>query len=82
VACKEQMKVFETADFEKAAAGFVGVLVDVTDNEDEKVRAKMAAHKILGVPAVLLLDSTGQEMYRASSLEPLDKWVTRLAQVK
>jgi hypothetical protein len=81
IPCKEQQKVFETADFRNAAGGFVGVLVDVT-NDDAKAQKAMLEHKVTGVPAVLVADSTGKVVHRVQTLEPLDKWLERLAQVK
>ena len=82
VACKEQQKVFATPEFKRAATRFVGVLVDVTDDESPGVQKAMLEHKIAGLPAVLVADSTGKEVRRFQTLQPLESWLELLAQVK
>lgn len=80
-ACKAQQKVFATPEFKKAAAGFVGVLVDVTDQDEPKAKKAVIDYRPAGVLAVLLFDSTGSEVQRVDSFEPLDDWLERLARV-
>ncbi|MBL8742108.1 MAG: thioredoxin family protein [Myxococcales bacterium] len=81
VACKELEKSFTTPAVEHAAHGFVGVLVDVSDNENDVVVAKMRAYDVRNVPAVIVTDSSGREVHRGYAVEPPETWVERLREV-
>lgn len=81
VACKEQQKVFASVQLAKAAAGFVGVLVDVTNSDDARGEKLMRDYRVTGVPTTIVFDSSGKEVQRATIFEPVEKWLERLAQV-
>ena len=50
---------------EKAvAAKFVAVKVDATNDEDPQVDAVKGKYKVVGLPTVVIYDSTGQERKR------------------
>ncbi len=84
-ACKELAK--ETfADprvMEKAvAANFVAVKVDATNDEDPQVDAVKNKYKVVGLPTVVIYDSTGAERGRFNEFVPPEKFLTALEGVQ
>lgn len=66
-ACKELDKhTFSEASVAQEAGRFVAVKVDATDDEDPVVAATMKEHKVVGLPTVLVYDSTGAEAVRCT----------------
>lgn len=79
VACKElEKQVFADARFREAASRYVGVMVDLTDDEAPEVIRLKDEHKLLGFPAVILLDARGEETMRTYEFAPLERWLDRL----
>jgi thiol:disulfide interchange protein DsbD len=66
-ACKELSKhtFSDPRVMEKAvAANFVAVKVDATDDDDPQVDAVKGKYKVVGLPTVVIYDSTGKERKR------------------
>jgi thiol:disulfide interchange protein DsbD len=65
VACKELDKITFADDAVAAEAGrFVAVKVDATNDDDPEVEATLAKFSVVGLPTVLVFDSTGKEALR------------------
>jgi thioredoxin:protein disulfide reductase len=68
VACKEMEKeTFADVRVQQEAGRFVAVRVDVTDDEDPRVKATTSAHAVIGLPTVILFGSDGGEAKRFNS---------------
>ncbi len=72
VACKEMDKItFAAPEVAREAGRFVAVKVDATDDEDPGVQANMSELSVVGLPTVVVLDSSGQEAVRCTDfVEP------------
>jgi thiol:disulfide interchange protein DsbD len=65
VACKEMEKhTFTDERVQREAGRFVAVRVDVTDDEDPRVKATTKEHAVRGLPTVILFHSDGAEAVR------------------
>jgi thiol:disulfide interchange protein DsbD len=64
-ACKEMAKeTFSDPRVMEKAAHFVAVKIDATDDEDPQVDAVKGKYKVVGLPTVVIYDSTGAERKR------------------
>ncbi|HSN98703.1 MAG TPA: cytochrome c biogenesis protein CcdA [Candidatus Nanopelagicales bacterium] len=64
-ACKRMMKeTFSDPRVMAKAGHFVAVKIDATDDEDPQVDAVKGKYKVVGLPTVVLYDSTGAERKR------------------
>jgi len=64
-ACKElDRRTFSAPQVMPEMARFVSVKVDATDDEDPRVEATLSQFQVLGLPTVLIFDSTGREAIR------------------
>jgi thiol:disulfide interchange protein DsbD len=81
-ACKEIDKLTFTDERVRREAGrFVAVKVDATDTEDPLVDATMDAHKVVGLPTVILFDSSGGEARRFTDFMHADELLAALEKV-
>ncbi|MEY4547542.1 MAG: thiol:disulfide interchange protein DsbD [Pseudomonadota bacterium] len=65
VACKEMEKhTFTDERVQQEAGRFIAVRVDVTDDEDPRVKATTQEHAVRGLPTVILFNSDGGEAVR------------------
>lgn len=63
--CKELDKqTIPDPRVQRELARFAVINVDATDDEDEEVKRMMAAHHVVGLPALVVLDATGREVAR------------------
>ena len=46
------------------AANFVAVKIDATNDEDPQIDAVKGKYKVVGLPTVVIFDSTGKEQKR------------------
>lgn len=60
--------------FDKIAAEFPDVEIEVVDlsNGDNAASTKARKHNVLGIPAVVLLNDTGEEVARMNGTQPED----------
>jgi len=64
-ACKKMAKeTFSDPRVMEKAANFVAVKIDATDDEDPQVDAVKGKYKVVGLPTVVIYDSTGAERKR------------------
>lgn len=71
-ACAElDKKTFADRDVKTEGSRFVGLRIDATNEDDPGVRAMLDKYKVVGLPAVLLIDSNGVEQKRITQfVEP------------
>jgi len=78
-ACKEFAKhTFSDPRVMEKAGNFVAVKVDATDDEDPQVEQVKGKYKVVGLPTVVIYDSTGKERQRFTEFVPADKFLTAL----
>jgi thiol:disulfide interchange protein DsbD len=82
LACKELTKhTFADERVRSAAARFVAVRVDATDEDDAQVAAIKGKYKVVGLPTVVVLDSTGKERARLNEFVPPERFLDILKTV-
>jgi thioredoxin:protein disulfide reductase len=82
VACKEMEKLtFTDERVQREAGRFVAVRVDVTDDEDPRVKATTTEHAVRGLPTVILFRSDGAEAMRFTQQVEADEFLTGLERV-
>jgi thiol:disulfide interchange protein DsbD len=82
-ACKELDRfTFSDPRVSAEASRFVAVKVDLTDAEDPRSEAAKAAHKIAGLPTVLLFDSAGNEVVRCTDFVAPERFLPFVEQVR
>jgi thiol:disulfide interchange protein DsbD len=82
-ACKElEAHTFPDARVRAEAARFAAIKVDGTDDEAPEYVRLQAKYKVIGLPTVILLDSTGKEAARFNEFVPADRFAQALAGVK
>jgi len=57
-----------------AAARYLAVKVDLTDDDDPAAAATKVEHRIVGLPTVLLFDRRGREAVRCTDFVPADEF--------
>jgi len=64
-ACKELQKhTFSDADVQQSFERFVLLAIDATDDESPTTKALLQKYKVVGLPAVLVIDPSGRELAR------------------
>ena len=82
-ACMElEEQTFPDARVRSEASRYSTVHVDATDDEDETVKKLSAKYKIVGLPVLILIDSTGKEVTRFNEFVPPEKFVEALKKVQ
>jgi thiol:disulfide interchange protein DsbD len=82
VACKEMDKeTFADQRVRQEAARFVALRVDVTDDEDPRVKATTSEHAVSGLPTVILFGSDGAEAQRFNSKIQAEEFLAALERV-
>ena len=82
-ACKELDKItFAHATVKQAAARFVAVKVDATNDEEPTVAATIKRLNVLGLPTVILFDSQGHEAKRFTDFVPPEVMAAALNEVR
>jgi thiol:disulfide interchange protein DsbD len=81
-ACKElDKKTFSEPRVAKDLGRFVAVKVDATNDDDPRVAATMSRFKVVGLPTVLLFDSSGKEAARFNDFVPADEFLKSVQRV-
>lgn len=81
-ACKELDKfTFADPAVSKEASRFLAVKVDATDDEDPVVAQTMQSLNVVGLPTVLLFDSSGREVRRFTDFVDAKKFLAALRAV-
>ncbi len=78
-ACKEFAKhTFSDPRVMQKASNFVAVKVDATDDEDPQVNKVKDKYKVVGLPTVVIYDSSGKERKRFNEFVGPDVFLTAL----
>lgn len=81
-ACKELAKhTFSDPRVMEKAGNFVAVKVDATNDEDPQVEQVKGKYKVVGLPTVVIYDSTGKEHTRFTEFVAADKFLTAIENV-
>jgi thiol:disulfide interchange protein DsbD len=81
-ACKELTTHTFADDSVRSEAGrFVAVRVDATDDDDPQVNAIKDKYKVVGLPTVVVMDSSGQERVRFNEFVPPDRFLSAIRAV-
>lgn len=82
IACKELDKhTFADKDVAQEAGRFVAVKVDATDDEDPDVVRAMEQFGVLGLPTVVIYDSSGNEAARFNDFVEADSFLDTIRKV-
>ena len=75
-ACKEFTKhTFSDPRVMERCGNFVAVKFDATDDEDPQVEQVKKKYNVVGLPTVVIFDSTGKEQKRFTEFVPADKFL-------
>jgi thiol:disulfide interchange protein DsbD len=66
----------------KQAGRFVAVRIDATNDDDPQVSAALSKYAVLGVPTLILFDSSGHEQRRFTDFIRPDTLLGEIAQVR
>lgn len=78
-ACKELAKhTFSDPRVMEKTGGFVAVKVDATDDENPQVEQVKGKYKVVGLPTVVIFDSTGKEHTRFTEFVGADKFLAAI----
>ncbi|HVY48274.1 MAG TPA: cytochrome c biogenesis protein CcdA [Minicystis sp.] len=81
-ACKElEHETFPDPKVRAEAARFVAVHVDATDDDDAKVNEIKKKYKVISLPTVVLVDSSGKEAARFNEFVKPDRFAEALKKV-
>jgi len=81
-ACKElEEQTWPDAKVRDEANRFVAVKIDATDDEDTEVKRVSKKYNVVGLPTVILLDSTGKEAARFNEFVTAPKFAAALKAV-
>ncbi len=81
-ACMElEEQTFPDARVRTEVSRFSALHVDATDDDDEAVKTLQKKYKVVGLPTLILLDSSGKEQARFNEFVPPDKFVEALKKV-
>ncbi|MEO8183422.1 MAG: cytochrome c biogenesis protein CcdA [Deltaproteobacteria bacterium] len=82
VACKEmERETFNDERVQREAGRFLAVRVDVTDDEDPRVKATTKEHAVIGLPTVILFRSDGAEAQRFNYKVEAEEFLTSLERI-
>ncbi len=73
---------FADARVQRGAARFVAVRVDATDEEDPRAREILEKYRVIGLPTLVILDSSGRERQRVTSFVKPDELLAMLQGVR
>ena len=83
VACKELDKVtFAEPNVSREAGRFLAVKIDATNDEDPKAVAAMQELSVVGLPTVVVFDSSGKEALRYTDFVPPDRFLEGIRAVQ
>lgn len=81
-ACKELDKLTFSAELVRREAGrFVAVKVDATEDDDPMVESTLEEHDVVGLPTVVLYDSSGAEAMRYTDFVGPEQFLSALQKV-
>jgi thiol:disulfide interchange protein DsbD len=82
-ACKELAKhTFSDPRVMEKAGNFVAVKVDATNDEDPQVEQVKGKYKVVGLPTVVIYDSTGKEHTRFTEFVAADKFLAAIENIR
>jgi len=82
-ACKElDKKTFSAPAVGSELSRFVAVKVDATNDDDPAVEATLQRFKVVGLPTVLIFDSTGREAIRYRDFVPPEQFLDGIRAVR
>jgi thiol:disulfide interchange protein DsbD len=81
-ACKEFAKhTFTDPRVTDKAGTFVALKFDATDDEDPQVDQVKKKYNVVGLPTVVIFDSTGRERTRFTEFVPADKFIKAIEDI-
>ena len=81
-ACNElATHTFANEDVRSEAGRFVAVRVDATDEDDPQISEIKTKYHVVGLPTVVVLDSTGQEKVRFNEFVGPEKFLSEIKKV-
>jgi thioredoxin:protein disulfide reductase len=81
-ACKElEEHTFPNSKVRAEASRFVAVKIDASDDEAPGLEAMRKKYNVIGLPVVVLIDSTGKEVTRFNEFVPPEKFAEALKKV-
>jgi thioredoxin:protein disulfide reductase len=81
-ACKElEHETFPHAEVRNEAKRFITIRVDATDDEAPDTKRLQEKYKVVGLPTVIMLDSSGTEVSRFVEFVKPDKFVAAMKKV-
>ncbi|MGO8993378.1 MAG: protein-disulfide reductase DsbD family protein [Polyangiaceae bacterium] len=81
-ACNElATHTFADNQVREEAGRFVAVRVDATDDDNEQVTKIKDKYRVVGLPTVVVLDSTGEEKVRFNEFVPPDRFLSAIKAV-
>jgi len=82
LACNElTTKTFADSQVREEAGRFVAVRVDATDDDSAQVAQVKDKYRVVGLPTVVVLDSTGQEKVRFNEFVEADRFLSAIKTV-
>ena len=81
-ACNElTTQTFADTQVREEAGRFVAVRVDATDDDNEQVGEIKDKYRVVGLPTVVVLDSSGQEKVRFNEFVPAERFLSAIKAV-
>jgi thiol:disulfide interchange protein DsbD len=81
-ACKElDEQTWPDARIRQQSSRFVSIKVDASDDDNAETKRLQTKYLVVGLPVVLLIDSTGKEVARYNEFVPPDKLVDVIKKV-
>ena len=81
-ACNElATHTFADSNVRAEAGRFVAVRVDATDEDNEQVAKIKDKYRVVGLPTVVVLDSSGQEKVRFNEFVPAERFLSAIKTV-
>ncbi len=77
-----EQQTFSDPEFRDRAAGFVGVRVDMTEEESPTAVAAASKYHVRGLPTALILDSMGNEAARIEQFVGPETMIAMIAKVQ
>ena len=82
MSCKElTLHTFSHPGVREEGSRFVALQVDATNDEDPTVTSLIAKYKVIGLPTVVVLDSSGAERLRFNDFVPAEQFLTAIRSV-
>ena len=82
-ACKElDRKTFSAPAVGSELSRFVAVKVDATNDDDPAVEATLQKFKVVGLPTVLIFDSSGKEAVRYRDFVPPEQFLEGIRAIR